>query len=272
MKYEKLFESYNKAIEEATNDFFEKVDKVTLKYDDEDYKEFLLDRTVIWAMVNIAGLGKPAEIIEEIGTKEELLEAFNDAARICNDELPEIFIQKFREFPDDINIDIVKIALDRDLLNDDENFVIPVEAIKITGKLQNKNAGISILKLLYTEDLPEIIYESVKGMLIEIGEPVISELIEKIDKAETIYRSEEYIMMALAEIGRLKPDEKIYKTLKKAFKRMPDKVHGAMCLYDYGDRRAVTILKTYLDNNKDFLDAHNYKLIAGIVRNLGGDI
>ena len=82
----------------------------------------------------------------------------------------------------------------------------------------------------------------------------------------------EDLVIILSRIGKNAPSEEIYLTLKHAFRYMKNKIYAVICLMEYGDGRAIPMLKGYVNRNKDTIDRDLFYEIMSAVQNLGGDI
>ncbi|MCQ2466956.1 MAG: hypothetical protein MJ166_05510 [Clostridia bacterium] len=82
----------------------------------------------------------------------------------------------------------------------------------------------------------------------------------------------EDLVIILSRIGTAEPSEDIYLALKHAFRYMKNKVYAVICIADYGDGRAIPMLKGYVNRNKDTIERDLFYEIMSAVQNLGGDI
>ena len=82
----------------------------------------------------------------------------------------------------------------------------------------------------------------------------------------------EDLVIILSRIGKNAPSEDIYLALKHAFRYMENKIYAVICLMDYGDGRAIPMLKGYVNRNKDTISRDLFYEIMSAVQNLGGDI
>lgn len=82
----------------------------------------------------------------------------------------------------------------------------------------------------------------------------------------------EDLVIILSRIGKEEPSDEIYLALKHAFRYMTNKVYAVICLADYGDGRAIPMLKGYVNRNKETITRDLFYEIMSAVQNLGGDI
>ena len=82
----------------------------------------------------------------------------------------------------------------------------------------------------------------------------------------------EYVIIALTEVGRVKPSDSIFLCLRECFRKMERKVIGAICLGDYGDGRAIPALKGFIDRHSDHIDRQLFYEILSSIKRLGGNV
>lgn len=82
--------------------------------------------------------------------------------------------------------------------------------------------------------------------------------------------TEDYLLTTLTAIGQDQPDDRIYACLRERFKRRDAKMIPVICLGDYGDPRAVTLLRHYLLQDAATVEEATYYEIISAIRRLGG--
>jgi hypothetical protein len=120
----------------------------------------------------------------------------------------------------------------------------------------------------------EYLADGFKTYAVSFGEQITSELIARIDGAAAtgLKGPYEYLVISLTTIGSEEPSEEIFQCLKRIFRSMDHKVIASICLGDYGDGRAVPLLKSYLDRNVSTIDRQFFYETISAVKRLGGDI
>ena len=93
--------------------------------------------------------------------------------------------------------------------------------------------------------------------------------LKNIDKATLISVLEEAFRNV---ISKTNGTDENYDILRAAFRKTERKVIGALCLGDYGDSRAIALLKGYLDRNGHALDRETFYESMSVIQKLGGDI
>lgn len=105
----------------------------------------------------------------------------------------------------------------------------------------------------------------------EVSEPFLINIIENnIDNG--LEGPCEDVVIMLTQIGREHRTEEIYQTLRHAFRYMTNKIYAVICLADYGDDRAVSMFKNYINRNQKTIDRELFYEMMSAIQNLGGDI
>ncbi|MBO4636625.1 MAG: hypothetical protein J5685_05700 [Clostridiales bacterium] len=82
----------------------------------------------------------------------------------------------------------------------------------------------------------------------------------------------EDLVIILTAIGKDNASEEIYSALRTAFRWMKNKIYAVICLADYGDARAVPMLKSYINRHQDTIERDLFYEMMSAIQNLGGDI
>ena len=82
----------------------------------------------------------------------------------------------------------------------------------------------------------------------------------------------EDLVVILTNIGKEKKSEEIYDALRMAFRCMTNKIYAVICFADYGDDRAVPLLKNYINRHQQDISRELFYEMMSAIQNLGGDI
>lgn len=275
-KAQVLFESYNTAIEGAYEEFFKhNKHEDILKLKEGKAQGFLNSSIENWNRQGIVELDNqsPEQFIKAITSFDEIKEFFKVGAKLCDKDLPEIFINKLKSFGDESSNFFLKIAIDKAFIESEEEVFISIMAIRLLGEWKVEEAILPLIDLIYElNEEKEIVVEEIVSALINIGSSSAQKLIELLEVKEAIGYIDEYILSALEKIGKDNKSDAIYKCLKDVFFKMEDKILGAMCLGDYGDGRAITALRGYLEKNKGEIDKEIYNEVKAAIKRLGGSV
>lgn len=105
----------------------------------------------------------------------------------------------------------------------------------------------------------------------EVSEPFLINIIEQNTEDGLEGPCEDCLIM-LTEIGKQHKTEEIYQTLRHAFRYMTNKIYSVICLSEYGDDRAVSMFKNYINRNQQTIDRDLFYEMMSAIQNLGGDI
>ncbi len=265
-----MSESFEKLIEEQLNNLSAKEVENNLGEITYRLKEF----EEIWYRTPINELGNitPKQYFEDKEDLNELVDIFKQGALICDENLPQGFLNKLKSFGSKVEEILIRLATDENLI-DTENYLIPVMAMKTLGEWKTTEGIKPLIQLiLRCENKPEIIKESIWNTLDKIGTEAIYPIIECLNTSDKINDPHEYLLLALARIGVQNRSDTIFKCLKGTFVKMENKIYGAICLGEYGDPRAIPALRGYVEKNISTIDKDLFYEIKSAVIKLGGNM
>jgi len=277
---ELLFESYNMAVEESYNKIFmSNKSHELLNIEDESIRQQLQKDLEKWAQTPNSSIGgiSPREYFDSVTELEQLIELFKMAAVLCDNDIPDPLLDKLHTYNDDAVNSLLNLASDDKYLYDDDEQIISLMAIRTIGKWKALSALEALIKLMFevSED-NEIIIEEILNSLIEIGQSAASRIMEILNESSNIGNLEEYLLDTLVKIG-VKVKERslydlIYRTIKNTFIKMENKLFGAICLGNFGDGRAIPVLRGYIEKNRNTIDYETFLEIKSSIYRLGGNI
>jgi len=271
-----FFETFNSAAEEGYNKAFEgKTPDEALKMNEEDIYSFLQKSIEKWSITPLSGMQDqtPRRIIEEIKDLIGIIEYFKIGSILCDKDLPEILLKKVKSYGEEAENELIKLASDGKLIEDDKNIYISLLAIRILGKWKVSKAIPSIILAMdFCTAANEIVFEEVMEALISMGTDATNTLINRLNEVEDISSKEEYILTALVKIACGNKSDEVFGCIKNTFNKMDDKLLGAMCLGDYGDWRAIATLKGFIKKSNANIKKDTYLEIKAAIKRLGGDI
>jgi hypothetical protein len=270
-----FFNTYNTAINTAYNSYMRTIEagpEETLS-NSKEVEAYIAREYEKWLSNSFDELDRktPGEFLKTIDNIDTLIEMFRYGAVVCDDDLPEIFVDKLKEFEDQVTEILLKIALEPANEGSDDELLAPIMAIRMLGRWHVERAVEPLISIIDTDKpLFDLLYETVKEALINIGMPAVDTICSTLDSGNMPQNSAEYLLMALAEIGRDNKCDRIYKQLKKAFLQMPQKIVPANCLANYGDGRAIPALRGFLEKNGKTIEKDTYYEIVSVIKRLGG--
>lgn len=116
--------------------------------------------------------------------------------------------------------------------------------------------------------------DSIAEYIESFPEEAPSELISRLEehKDDGMLGPCEDLVVILTNIGKEKKSEEIYNALRMAFRSMENKIYAVICFADYGDERAVNLLKNYINRHQDSISRELFYEMMSAIQNLGGDI
>ncbi len=283
-----LFEAYNRYMEGLGESFLSRVTASSDIYTEEFEEEF---NSIAGAESDefftkpLAGLpaGTPAEFIRSLGSLDDCMDVFVIASEVSDVQPPRVLLEQLRGFGEEAVVRLRALALAErwDRSEDSEDFGIRdrmapnLSAVLTLGQWNDKGSMRPILKHFSQASTPdEYVADVIAEYAESMGDAITEELRHILDGAETIRAGgpEESILIALAKAGSKHRTEETYQSLRAAFRKAERKIIGALCLGDYGDERAVSLLKNYLDRNNQRVDREFFYEALTIIRKLGGDI
>lgn len=106
----------------------------------------------------------------------------------------------------------------------------------------------------------------------EIGEPSIQCLIAACEKSGHSGNIFMHSIITLGEIASKHRTEEIFRYIKECFRKSDIKLAAATALSYYGDGRAVTLLRSYLERNVYSMEETVYSTYRDIILKFGGTV
>jgi len=276
---EVLFTGYNQAVEQGYNNVFKGMNKKNALSgagpEAEEIEKSVRESIKKWEETPVEALDNltPAQYINRINDFDYMIELFREGSRICHDSMPSIFLDKLKEYDSQAVEAVMKLAADKDLLESSQEADIPVMAVKVLGEWKIDWVVDRLIELLFeTAGKNELFADSIKNALISIGKPTIEKIVQVLNESDAMGDVQEYLVTALAEVGKHYRSDSVYRCLKSTFSKMENKTIGAICLGNYGDGRAIPALRGYIQKNRNTLDPETYWEIKSAIYRLGGQI
>lgn len=263
----------DKVIENSEMDIIYAVDRVV-----EDTLIGFFDVLDDWENKSIPELDglSPAEYFDTLDSVESLIELVSFFMKIKNVTLPPRLTLKIKK-ANVSSISYIHKALKaikpvngQDLSEDQQAI------LKIVGVLSLPEFTDDLINLV--EELDYTIHkEAIKGVmetLTDIGEPALDKLIQIVENTESYpdERKRTVFALSLAKIAQEHKSERIYRLLKDHFRKCNSqiKAHASGPLAIYGDRRAFTMIREYIERNKEHISKEEYWIFRRNMISLGG--
>lgn len=275
-----LFESYNTAVEKGYNRIFENnKDADILSMDDKEMFKLVAADISEWENTPSADIGgiTPLQYFKNIKELGVLMDLFKAGSVICNYDMPASLIDSLKAYGERASDILTGFATDKDLINDHNNFLTAVAAVKVLGQWRETRSIESIInffinKMDENDENYDIVAEQTADYLVCIGIPSIEPLLKVLENVESFNSGLEYLLKALSDIGKDNKSDRIFYCLKNSFRNMENKALGALYLKSYGDSRAISLLRGYIEKNEGKIDSVTFYEIKHAVECLGGSL
>lgn len=283
-----LFQAYNEELSRIYEDALENVENESVLSSPEfqlHLKNSVLNGAQPWFSKELEGLEghTPEVFFDSIHSPEEALEIFDIAATMVDGDLPDLFLMRLGAFGKETSDGLLKKVFLHDWerpqeMNEEdfhESLLIDMAALRVLGMWKSDFAVKPVLdRFLSIKNPAEFVADGVRDFIIAFEEDIVPELLARLDSCSDpgFEGGYEYLLIFLTQIGMAIPSEEIFQMLKKVFRAMKNKVIAVLCLGDYGDRRAVTLLKSYLDRHLYDVDRQFFYEAVSVLKRLGGDI
>lgn len=268
-----ISESYNLAVEAGFNDFLEKYatfENSEIKIDEE---KLIAEIEIKWLNEKIPEIGDitPSEYINSIVSLEELVGLFIDIATVSDVGVPDILVDRLKQHDKpaaDMLFDTVQDLLEAK----DESKSLPIaQAVCTIGCLRFDEYKNKLIELLITCYKNEMISEAICVAIAEYEHCILEEVFKAFETTE-IEAVKEFLLICVAEISKVHQSDEIFYFMKNAFGILSNKKLTVEVLGDYGDGRAIPLLRGYILKNINEIDKDTFNLIRAIIKKLGGEI
>lgn len=168
---------------------------------------------------------------------------------------------------------------DEELGNEDALFEMEFQKVKACFKVLSAMNESSLLqeildRFMSYPKIPDFVADTVAEYIEAFPDESVPLLIEKLNehKDDGLEGPCEDLVIMLTNIGKEDRQDEIYDALRSAFRYMTNKIYAVICLADYGDARAIPMLKSYINRHQTTIDRDLFYEIMSAVQNLGGDI
>lgn len=277
-------QAYNAGLARVFNELSEQSDPLMFERDDnaEYIQRETLNAMASWFEEVLPEIGEsPAQFFDGLSISEDLLSAYDVFAANCDSLLPEYFQIQLGRQAEGIMPELEKraLALPFDTLDDmleADAFSIQCVTLELLGQWQNVSIAQTILDAITNSNLMhERFASALKSYFSYAGAeslPALTTAIEAILQASKPNPNLDYLLVYLTELGKEHPDDKIYQLLRQSFKVMEEKIIPVICLGDYGDGRAVPMLRTFVEKNSAGLDRGLLSETLSSIKRLGGEV
>lgn len=268
-----LAQSYNEAIESGFNKYLEQhatSENSEIKVDEEKLIAEIEHR---WLKTPLVQLQQqtPADYINSITTLDQLLDLFMEVAAASDVGVPDILIEKLKQhgrLAADRLFDFVRNWMES---REQETVWAVSQSVYAIGCLKYPEYGAKLVELLMECFTDDMVAEAICAAIVEYQGDILEELI-KTFHATRQAEVQEHILVCVAEISKDRQSEEIFGFLKHAFRVVSNLKLAAEVLGDYGDGRAIPLLRGYVLKNIKAMDRATLNHMRAVIKKLGGEI
>ncbi len=282
-------------LEQKVDEFADKMDEKPPEEDDVTYEQYL--HRVAMQETEEQSILMEAEPQESLGgmsmndyfaklSFEELTEILEFCAVELDRGVPASVVNALVKIDDAAMVEgyartMVRESAWRDEEMDDEDKLFEMEFQKVKASLRilagRHDASLidDVLdRFMSYERTHSFVADSIAEYIESFPDEAPAKLIERLEehKDDGMEGPCEDLVVMLTNIGKEKKSEEIYNALRLAFRSMTNKIYAVICLADYGDDRAVPMLKNYINRHQTDISRELFYEMMSAIQNLGGDI
>jgi hypothetical protein len=266
-------ESYNLAVEAGFNSFLAEnatSENCEIKIDEEKLILKIEDKwlnTVIPEIGNIT----PDYYIKSLVSLEAVVELFLEIASVSDVGAPDILIDRLKEYGKsaaDMLYTFVKDSLDS---KDQSKSLAVSQAVCAIGCLRCEEYKEKLIELLIDNCENEMISEALCAAISMYDNTILEDLIKVFNETDQAL-VQEYLLTCVAEISKEYKSDEIFYFLKNAFSDLLNLELLVEIFGDYGDGRAIPLLRGYILKNINEMDKNSFNHMRAVIKKLGGEI
>ncbi len=266
-------ESYNLAIDTGFNSYLDEhatSENCEIKVDEE---KLIADIEHKWLNTKLPELDNqtPGDYIGAISNLDGLVEFFIEIASVSDVGVPDLLIERLKEHGKPAAgklFDFVKNWLE----SKDPGKVLAVsQAVYAIGCLRFEEYKEKLIGLLLECFKDDLISEAVCAAIVEYDVTILEDLMKTFHGTQQP-EVQEHLLTCVAEISRENQSDEVFYFLKNAFRVVSNLKLAVEVLGDYGDGRAIPLLRGYILKNVKELDKSTFNHIRAVIKKLGGDI
>ncbi len=266
-------QSYNLAIEAGFTSFLEEhatSENNEIKIDED---ELISEIESKWLNEELSDIGNitPGEYINSLTSLEALVEFFIEIASVSDVGVPDIVIDRLKEYGKSA-ADMLFNFIEDSLASKDKikNLAIS-QAVYAISCLRFDEYKEKLINLLINCCGDELISEAVCSAIALYDETILNNLIETFHTTNQDL-VKELLLTCVAEICKEHQSDEIFYFLKNAFRVLSNIKLVVEVIGDYGDGRAIPLLRGYIMKNIKEMDKDTFNQIRAAIKKLGGEI
>lgn len=266
-------ESYNLAVDGGFNKYLE--EHATMENCDININEekLLSEIEENWLDAEISKLGNmtPREYIASLASLKELIDFFIEIASVSDVGVPDLLIDKLREYGKPAAGMLFDFIKSWQVSREAHRVLAVSQAVYAIGCLKYEEYGEKLIQLLLDCFRDEIVSEAICAAIIEYDRSILDDLMKTFHATDQDM-VQEHLLSCIAEISRDNPSDEIFYFLKNAFRIVSNLRLAVEILGDYGDGRAIPLLRGHILKNIKEMDRTTFNHIREVIKKLGGEI
>jgi len=266
-------QSFNLAVEAGFNSFLEQNAtsvNCEIKVDEE---KLIAEIEEKWLNQELTEIGNitPNEYIRSLVSLEALVEFFIEIASVSDVGAPNILINMLKEHGKtaaDSLFTFVKESLD----SIDQNKSLAIsQAVYAIGCIKTDEYKMKLITLLIDTCKDEMISEAICSAIALYDDTILEDLIKAFNATgQTLVQ--EHLLICVAQIAKNHQSDEIFYFLKNAFRVVTNLKLAVEVFGDYGDGRAIPLLRGYILKNINEMDKATFNHMRAVIKKLGGEI
>ena len=168
---------------------------------------------------------------------------------------------------------------DEEMDNEDKLFEMEFQKVKASLKILSGRHDATLLddvldRFMSYERTHSFVADSIAEYIESFPDEAPAKLIDRLKEHmdDGMEGPCEDLVVMLTNIGKEKKSEQIYDALRMAFRSMTNKIYAVISFADYGDDRAVPLMKNYINRHQTDIPRELFYEMMSAIQNLGGDI
>lgn len=266
-------ESYNLAVDCGFNSYLEEhatMENCEIKIDEDKLLDQIEEE---WLGKKLPQLDNitPAEYIKSLSSLKELTDFFIDIASVSDVGVPKVLMERLREYGKSAADVLFGFIEAWQTAREAKSVLAVSQAVYAIGYLKFDEYREKLIGLLLDCFRDDIISEAICAAIVEYDNTILKDLIKTFN-ATGLDLVREHLLMCIAEISKDNPSDEIFYFLKNAFRVVSNLKLAVEVLGDYGDGRAIPLLRGYILKNVKEMDKSTFNHMRAVIKKLGGEI
>ncbi len=282
-------------LDQKVDEFADKMDEKPPEEDDLTYEQYL--QRVAMQETEEQSLLMEAEPREELGglsmndyfaqrSFDELVEILEFCAMELDRGVPQSVVNALVNIDDSSAVEeyarhMVRDSAwrDEEMKDEDTLFEMEFQKVKASLKILSGRHDASLIddvldRFMSYESTHSFVADSIAEYIESFPDESPRKIIDRLEehKDDGMEGPCEDLIVMITNIGKEKKSDEIYNAIRLAFRCMTNKIYAVICFADYGDDRAVPLLKNYINRHQSDISRELFYEMMSAIQNLGGNI